>query len=175
MFKIPMNLHDVQILLAAEFSVCKWLAEFMVRKLGLPDGVLEDFSASLINGTDREDPIFFECTINGGKYGAYLLIYNSYPVCPAERQLYYLRKIKRTYRCREYKELKCCLIVPFWLVKREPSLLAYPAVLLWERLCDMLIEHNGCRGKYVANILRNSFVGQKQIFCHLSSGSVREY
>ena len=175
MVEIPMDLHDIQVLLAAELSVCQWLAEFMVKTLEFPGEVVEEFSASLINGADGENVIFFECIVNGGKYGAYLLVYNRFLECSAECQLYYLRKIKRTYRCRRYKELKCCLIVPSWLVEEYPSLTAYPVILFWERLCDLLTEHNGRRGKYLSDILRNSLVGQLPFYSHYSSGLVLEY
>ena len=175
MVKVPMDLHDIQVLLAAELSVCQWLAEFMAEKLEFPDGIVEEFSASLINGADGEETILFECSVNGGKYGAYLLVYNRFPECSAEHQLYYLRKIKRTYRCREYKELKCCLIVPAWLLEKNPSLTAYPVILIWERLCDLLTEHQGRRGRYLADILRNSLVGRVPFYSYYSPGLVLEY
>ena len=175
MVKIPMDLHDIQVLLAAEFSVCQWLAEFMAEKLEFPDGIVEEFSASLINGADGEETILFECSVNGEKYGAYLLVYNRFPECPAERQLYYLRKIKRTYRCREYKELKCCLIIPAWLLEQYPSLSEYPVIFLWESLCELLTEHQGRRGRYLADILSKSSVGQIPFYSYSSPGLVLEY
>ena len=172
MVEIPVVLRDIQVLLAAEMSLSQWLAEYVAGLLDFPEGTLEKFSAVLIDSDDWENTLFFECTIDRKKYAAYLLIRNGIPVLTAELLVYTLHKLKRTFRYHEYKELKCCLVAPENLLKKDPGASTYPITVRWEQLATVLKVRGGARGRYIAEMMLRALVGAKPLYVCMRDGLV---
>ena len=149
MLKLPVTIRDLQVLFTAELSVSRRFACAIAGKLDPDCCDIGFFSASMRLWYDGENAVFFDYSVNGMKYAAILLIRQELPALSGCEQLQLLRKMRKSIRFIDYKELWCMLIIP----GEVSSPVEYP-VMSWEELETLLNKYSKRSGNYLAQMFK---------------------
>lgn len=147
MLKVPVTIRDLQVLFTAELSVSRRLACAIAGKLTPDCYGIDCFSANMITWYDGENAVFFDYSVNGLKYAALLLLRQELPLLSGYEQLRLLRKIKKSVRFIDYKDLRCMLIIP----EKRFYPVEYP-VISWSELGKLLRKYHRRSGDYLAEM-----------------------
>ena len=151
MRKLPVTIRDLQVLFTAELSVSRRFACAIAGKRTPDCCDIDLFSANMMTWYDGENAVFFDYSVNGMKYAAILLFRQGIPSLSGYEQLQLLRKMRKSIRFIDYKDLWCMLIIP----DRHSPVVEYP-VLYWSELEKLLSKYGSRSGNYLAQMLKYS-------------------
>ena len=149
MLKLPVTIRDLQVLFTAELSVSRRFACAIAGKWDPDCCDIGFFSASMSRWYDGENAVFFDYSVNGMKYAAILLLRQELPALSGEEQLQLLRKMRKSIRFTDYKDLWCMLIIP----GKTAFPVEYP-VMSWGELEKLLCKYSNPSGNYLAQMFK---------------------